>query len=242
MSRRLLKDTLIYRIPTQQEEYLLTASELIDLINKRYETPAGLSITSPVNAYQFGLDSLVTETLPIRSKLKLEFKDNFGPYQAIDLDPDSVLLTGARSIISGLTEIQTEASVISEIENDMEFQAQLNNPFPALLDLNFEQCLISIPASEMTEKEVQVPVELSSPRSEDYKLFPNKISVTINVPIKIYNDIQAANIELKLSPQGKNAYSISVARLPLNTAYISHRPKIVRYLQASEPDNTTESN
>ncbi len=125
------------------------------------------------------LDKKIERKVPL--ELKFEIKgDNYGFASPPKLNPDSVTVSGAESLISKIGSISTKEI---EIEKAGKYRLKLPliNPSEKLLKLSDDYVQANFEIEEIVEREFTVPVQaIDVPADKEVLFFPSSVRVVIS--------------------------------------------------------------
>ena len=138
----------------------------------------------------FSVEKKVSKKVPIVADLILNFKAGFGLGKPVELEPDSVLVTGPQSIVGPLKEIETQPVKLSSLD-----KATIKNiGFVNLTGTTYETKFVTINMDVqriVDEQFDDINVEvLDVPPDRDVILLPNKISCSVRGGIGILGKLQ----------------------------------------------------
>lgn len=221
------------RIPIHSHRYSFSKYVLIrDIPNLLFQEKS-LSLHQAVvltDTLSFVLENSHRKTVPIVPDLKYTFKKQYGLYDSIQLNPDSVVLSGPHSIISNIKEINTKKITLKELSSDQHIDTELVIPFSTQLSSSTDQTSIYIPVQKYTEENIEVPI-----RGENdvaIKFFPSSAKLTLQVAIKDYKRIKADQFEVaaQKDPNTSNKANLVLKKSPSFVKVKKISPENVEYL------------
>lgn len=135
----------------------------------------------------------VSRMLPVRNRTVLHFSDQFGRLSDPVISPDSVLATGAESILNELEYWDTAETELTNINQSIDRAIQLQS----ISGISVEPSTVnlSMDVAEFTEAEIRVPIRtrnLPSGRAVSYN--PSSILVRYDVPIHQFSEVQGVRL------------------------------------------------
>lgn len=135
----------------------------------------------------------VSRMLPVRNRTVLRFSDQFGRLSDPVISPDSVLATGAESILNELEYWDTAETELTNINQSIDRAIQLQS----ISGISVEPSTVnlSMDVAEFTEAEIRVPIRtrnLPSGRAVSYN--PSSILVRYDVPIHQFSEVQGVRL------------------------------------------------
>lgn len=139
----------------------------------------------------------VEKDLPVVFNGNIRYDPGFHRSEEMQITPAYVKVYAAKSVLDGLTGIQT---VYTEIQ-------KANKSFTRALPLqkiegvafNPETVTITVPIEQYTEKTLDVPVVITRiPDDYTVRLFPPAVKVTSSLPLNRYKDLEAGQYEIHI--------------------------------------------
>ena len=199
--------------------WVISELEVIDII------PSSLSIS---------VERIIEKKVPIVSNLNLDFKAGYGLATNIELNPDSVLVSGPVSVIKNLPALRTKELLLSSLDKKVAEQIG----FIELPGTNYgtDFVTVTIDIQRIVDKQfddINVDV-LDVPRNRDVVLLPNKVSIGVRGGIDILGKLNRDQFEafvfyrqVVLDTLGN---VIPQVRLPKNTNLLYLKPERLRYI------------
>ncbi len=139
------------------------------------------------------LEERISKKVPLRSRVNVSFRDQYGFVGSPQIHPDSITVNGARSLVENITEWTTDSVHVSNVSSDISRTVDLKNA-GNLLIISQQEARFEGRVSQYTEGEVTVDVETRNlPQGRGISYSPSSITVTYDVPIDEYNEIQDMN-------------------------------------------------
>ncbi len=159
-------------------DVIITSREL----NEHLKTLGAIKIlgTTP-DTVIVSLDDKVTKKVPIVGVVNASYREGFGIVGSIKTNPDSVVLTGARSLLNNIQEWQTETVVLSDINIPLTLKTTLKDSLRFEISRSTSVASISFDVQPIAEKTItDVPIEIVQvPERRNVVLIPPKISIII---------------------------------------------------------------
>ena len=161
----------------------------------------------------------ISKRVPVFNRLQLDFASEHHLSAPPVMEPDSVTLTGAVSLIGDLVSWPTDSVRFAGLRNRTSTEVPLQVP-PPEIQLSQPSVKVTIPVEAYTEKSFFVPVSLVNRPSDSLKVFPDKIKISFVVGLSQYDsihytdfrleaDLKAASIE-----KGKNTVPVNLTQEP----------------------------
>ena len=199
--------------------WVISELEVIDII------PASLTIS---------VERIIEKKVPIVSNLNLDFKAGYGLATNIELNPDSMMVSGPVSVVKNLKELRTKELLLSSLDKKVVQQIGFINLPGTIYGTDFVTVTIDI--QRVVDKQfddINVNV-LDVPRNRDVVLLPNKVSIGVRGGIDILGKLNKDQFEafvfyrqVVLDTLGN---VIPQVRLPENTNLLYLKPERLRYI------------
>lgn len=182
----------------------------------------------------FYVESIITRKLPVVANLNLNFKPGYGLATEIKFVPDSVIVTGPRSILKEMTTIATMRKTFSNLFEKNVERIELNKPHGFIYST--ENVLMNLDVQAIIDKSFdEIPVVvLNAPPDRDVILIPNTITVSVLGGIEVLGKLSksdfSANVEYSIVVTDSIGTVAPVIDFPENTQLIYTKPERLRYV------------
>ncbi len=140
------------------------------------------------------LEEKVSKKVPVVSNIELSFRDQFDLVDSTSIQPDSITVTGASSLVENITEWPTDSLLISDVSEDISRNIPLVEP-EELISLEQSVVHYTAPVAQFTEGEIRVRVNTRDlPITSNVSFSPSSISVKFDVPIVNYADLEDTDL------------------------------------------------
>lgn len=138
----------------------------------------------------FSYQQKAVKKIPVVSKIKVKYKPGYDSYKTLQIDPDTIQISGPESSLQKITEIQTLPLVLSEVDEDVSGKIKLNLENQKNVTLYQEKVAYKLYVEKFTEGKVEVPVQvINAPKNTAFTLFPSTIQVIFRVSLKNFEKI-----------------------------------------------------
>ena len=139
------------------------------------------------------LEERISKKVPLQSRVDVSFQDQYDFVGSPQLQPDSITVSGARSLVENITEWTTDSVQIENVYSDVSRIVDLKNAGDLLI-ISQQEARYEARVSQYTEGEVTVNVGTRNlPPGRGISYSPSSITVTYDVPIEEYNEVQDIN-------------------------------------------------
>ncbi len=139
------------------------------------------------------LEERVSKKVPVRSLVEVSFEDQHGFLGTPELQPDSVTINGAASLLEGIKEWSTDSVHIEDVSTNLSRAISLQAP-DELISLSQSQVMFNASVTEFTEGEVRVSIYTQNlPQGSMISYSPLFLRVKYDVPIDEYAEVKDIN-------------------------------------------------
>ncbi|MGK7370363.1 MAG: CdaR family protein [Candidatus Halalkalibacterium sp. M3_1C_030] len=136
------------------------------------------------------MESRVTKKIPVVSNVQVTFEDQYNFAGEPVLEPDSVTISGAGSVIRDIEQWETEPVQFEEVESDISATVALKET-EALYNITPAEVTYNAKVAQYTEGEVRVNVEpRNMPSGRNVTFSPSFVTIKYNVPVDQYSEVQ----------------------------------------------------
>jgi len=157
---------------------LLTSKDLNEHVNISNDIYIFGTTPESINVQ---LDDKVTKKVPITGMVNASFRNGFGLVGTVKTTPDSVLLTGAKSLLNKIQYWQTETIILHDINIPISMNIGLKDSLKFEISRSISNVIINFDVQPIAEKTIDdVPIEIVQvPDKRNVVLIPPKISIII---------------------------------------------------------------
>lgn len=169
-----------------------TPDETINVFSSASESsrlPPGVVVQSVLPAtLDLDLEPRITRRLPVRLRSDLKAAELYDFTGSPTVVPDTVIVSGARSILNGLQEWPTALLERDEVNRSFTADVALSDTLAGLVEINMDRVTVTASAGLFTEaqRELEVRTEGAPLESNPVRLIPSRVTVTYRVPVDQY--------------------------------------------------------
>ncbi len=197
------KKTLSLKI-TQTKDHTLTPSRLKTQINKSLQNYNLQMESSSPEVLEIHLDSLAQKKVPLLLQAEIKPAPGFYLPRPPLLQPDSVTISGAKSLLATIVQWPTEKVKVPEnpkedqLETSRKIPIKPQAPKDSLLEISPEQLTLLIEVEPLVEKIFFVPVKaLHVPNLQDsLDIFPPHVQIKAVVGASHLDSLEAGDFEV----------------------------------------------
>ena len=129
------------------------------------------------------VEERITRKVPVHPEVNVSFRRQYNFKGSPTINPDSVTISGARSLVEDIDELTTRSYEFSDVDENLNVELELKSP-SELLQLDRERVNYHAEVSEFTEAEVRLLVRVrNQPEGEEVRFTPSVITVRYDVPL-----------------------------------------------------------
>lgn len=172
----------LYNPPVVEVDATTGQVNVKDQINLPQGTSVQVESVTPAS-FKMALDPLLTRQVPVKSRVRVNVAGAYELIEPPELDPDSVEVEGAQSVVSGLGAWPTRASTIENLQDTVEVRVSLADTLRGLAEVRPESVTLIARAGRFVEETREVEVEVTGvPSGQNLvSLQPSSIRVRYRV-------------------------------------------------------------
>lgn len=220
---------LPYQVPDRSVFGLTSAqvrSDLEDLVNDKEVEITNLLF----DGFRIVLEDRMEKRVRLVARSSIAMVAEHHLADSIQLFPDSVWLSGPRSMIEPIQIWQTDSLRLSKVEQTYKGQLSVRAAEEGM-EVSPASVQVTVPIERYTEKSIFVPVEIVNPPLDSIRLFPDKALVKCVIGLGNYNSLDAddfrliADLNKSRLNVGKNSVPLELVKQPdyLHSVLISPR-------------------
>jgi YbbR domain-containing protein len=139
------------------------------------------------------LEDRISKKVPVESKVNVSFKDQYDFLESPEVQPDSITVNGAVSLVQNIEFWPTDSVHINNVSKNLSRAISLEPP-GELISLSQDQVIYNASVTQYTEGEVKVNIYTRNlPQDRVISYSPVSLSVKYDVPIDEYAQVQDKN-------------------------------------------------
>ena len=136
------------------------------------------------------MENKITKKIPVASNINVEFDEQFDFVGKPVMEPDSVSISGAASVIRNIESWETVAKEFEDVENNISTAVPLKEK-GALFNITPTEITFTAEVAQYTEGEARVYVEAQNmPAGRSVSFSPSIITIRYDVPVDQYTQVQ----------------------------------------------------
>lgn len=177
---------LLYKPPTipiianeGELDMLVVASEVIKNVSLQTVTPRTAKIS---------IEDRVYRKIPIESAVSVGLSPGFGLIGNLSIVPDSITISGAASIVFGITKWKTQKRRLGELSDSLEAMITVSDSLAGLINFDVAEVLVRGDIQQFTEATRTVEVRaIGLAEGAKVSFVPSKVQVTYQIPLSQYD-------------------------------------------------------
>lgn len=172
----------------RNRDYVIFSNQL-GLLNRQFPSTQRVVSVQPDTLY-FDFSQQTEKSVPVRVVHDLKFARQYGQVGPVESNPEHVIIRGPMEDVREITYWETDTFRQSVINGSLDKEITLNTTQRPNLNVLPQTVSIHVPVGEMTEKEMQVSVEVINDEGyRSVKLLPSKVTLTVLVSLAAYASI-----------------------------------------------------
>jgi hypothetical protein len=183
---------------------------------------------------QINLEEKVSKTVPVRLAGRFSFAPEYHLIDKINLQPDSVTVSGPASMVGLVTTWETDSLILRDIQTTITTSVRLKEP-PREMELSITKVAVVIPIEQFTEKSLFVPLIIKNPPDDSIRIFPYRVKLNCVVGLSQYNLIEMDDFVMEVDlkgvslHEGKNTVPIVLTKKPDFVKNVTFSPKSAEF-------------
>lgn len=176
---------LLYNPPVVQIGATSTQVNVRESISLPQGTSVEIKNVSP-SSFEMALEPLQTREVPVQSRVQINLASAYELIEEPRLEPDSIQVAGAESVLDDLDAWPTEPHTIEALQDTVEVQVPLADTLTRLVEKSAEGVTLTAQAGRFAEETREVKVQVTGlPSGQDLvELQPSTIRIRYRVLFK----------------------------------------------------------
>jgi YbbR domain-containing protein len=181
------------------------------------------------------LDYFSEKKVPVRSQMEVITQSGYVQIDSLELKPDTVLLSGPRTLTRKIDQVYTERKVLGSLSSSNSGLLPLIVPEGFNLKLSPDKVEYSVKVEKLTQKEfTQISVELVNlPAKKRIKIEPKSINLSIQGVSQKVEGITSDKIKVSLDcnklGDGKEGKIVPQVKLPKGVELVKIVPDSIKF-------------
>ncbi len=207
-----------------------TAGDVLNL-------PEGVSIISiNPDAIDISFDNITEKMIKVKNNVTVTPKDGYLVVGTARVEPDSVLVSGAFSVLSKIKYIPTENQSFSDINTKFSKQVKLKDTLTNLISYSLKNVKVSYNVQLSADKDFEnIVIQLvNAPKDKEVLVVPPKIKLFLRGGVEdlsnTNNEELSASIDYKSIEKDSSGYVVPDIRMPSNLILLKYEPEKFQYI------------
>jgi hypothetical protein len=218
-------------------EYYLKLNDKVGSIVSQLTEEIVLLGVQPDTLY-FNMAAVVDKVVNVKPDINASYANQHMLAGSIKVKPQTITITGPRSIIDTINEIKTIPITLNLLSQTQKEKVQLSSVSQVIFSQNTVN--VEIPVEKFTETTLDVPlVPLNVPYNSQVILLPEKVKIKCNVIVSKYFQLKPNQFRLVCNFNDADAIAggkirVSIEKQPDYVARIDIQPKYVDFIIKSK--------
>ena len=214
ISVKKLKEIKNYFLWNQKENFLDTKLNFGSSIEL-------LSISE--DSILFFFDQYVSKKIPVKENVTVNFESGYENFKIPVLNPDSVVVTGPKELLSDLKYLVTDSVNFEKINSDIKFNLNLINPDLDNLIFSDNSIGYLLEVDQYTEETIKVPVNvLFNSDNSKFNYYPKELSIKYNISINDYVEVNPMDFKIECVYDSNSPNNISKAEISKKPSFVKN--------------------
>lgn len=186
------------KLKKKSNYYLWTKNNEFQNIANQFNASTKINGISP-DTIKFNYDTYFVKSVPIILNKEVTFASGFDIDGSYQLQPDSIKVIGAKSVIDTISNIETMTFSLKDVNSDINSSIQLKIS-KGNSDIKYSEDKVTVKGTikKFTEGSFLVPVSvINLPENVNIKYFPKEIEVIFYTSLDYYKTISENNFRIE---------------------------------------------
>lgn len=189
-----LSKTVKYELSAEQlrsDRYLLTNLYLSDAMKLPGDV---LAVQAIPETLTIAYDMYLTKRVALLPEVELQCMEGYGRVGPIRLRPDSIMITGAESILKSIRSWKTKPVLINNADADITMRVSLSDSLRSIIRLDQKEVEMYIPVRQLAEvKFSAIPITVQGiPSARQVLLSPSSVDLIVRGGLMRLSELTAA--------------------------------------------------
>lgn len=172
-------------------------SAILNQLNTDFE-----NVYFPKNTIRINYDQREVKKIPIVPDFELNFAVGYSALEEINIQPDSVTVSGPKTILDTLESVSTNHREINNISSDIKGEVGLDNSKLGGVRFYEDEVTYSLRTEKFTEGQVEIPIEVVNlPENTNIAIFPKDVMVYFQVSLDDFNKVKPSQFKVVVDYQ-----------------------------------------
>ena len=186
--------------------YILTAN-LRNNLSTQLPSSVRIENINPDTLF-FKFSTLYSKKVPVVASSKISFDDQYMQVGEIVLSPDSITISGPKSVVENKTFVVSAPIVADKLNGQKNGYVSLAED--KNIKMSATEVAYTIDVAKFTEGKLRLPVHFNGQDSLEILLIPSNVEVTYRVAVSDYGKVQPSMFRLGVDAESPNALTNNV--------------------------------
>lgn len=169
------------------------SEDQVDLISSARNVTTNVRVESVTpQTFELSKEPVATRTVPIDFRGEVNTPPTHDLLESPSIDPDSVTVVGAESVIEDLELWPTEEITLSDVQDSMSVHVELADTLSGLVEKNRVSTTLEVVSVPFTEGTREIPVRVTGVPGDVVTLEPSTVRIRYRVPLDEYDEVEEA--------------------------------------------------
>ena len=218
-----------------RRQTFIELSDQIQKINNLVGSTQKVVYIHPDTLY-FDFSSSTVKKIPVILKQNIQFKEQFGISDSVQINPAFVTITGPVKELANIKNWETEQLSLNKVSENVNLKINLKRPSKANITIHPGMVDLRLNIDEFTEKVIEIPVKiLNNKEFRNVKLLPDKVKVTVLTALSNYPETDKSDFELSVDlnnwkEKGYNQLPVRIVRIPEYSRILKVEPQTLDFI------------
>lgn len=222
---------------TTAENFKIVSNRYLPQLSRQVSSEISILGIKPDTLY-FKFDRIIQRKLPVAPNFEITFENQYFQYDSIHFIPDSVMVTGPRSIVEKMKNVPVKHQRFKKLDatyrRSMVFE-DINS-----VEIEPRRVNVEIPVSQYSEYIADIPIQaLNVPDSIKLITFPVNVKISCRVAVHLYQNLNENSFLVyvdynDLQKESNSKLPVKIMNAPGHIKMLNHVPKEVEFIIEEE--------
>lgn len=215
------------------QEFFIYSFNLRESFKRQVRADFEINAVRP-DTLNFIFDRVISKKVPVKPDVHIIPQRQFMVNGKITADPDSVTLSGPKTVIDTIAYVSTVHQEFNQVSENLNRTLAIETI--SKVGLSHKNVEIKVPVEQFTEQIIEVDIKiLNKPDTADVRLFPDEVRIHFNIALSDYNRIQDIPVEAvvdmkNLDIRKVESLKVEIVNLPSFISSVRYDPRRVEYI------------
>jgi hypothetical protein len=182
-------------IEKDSSKIIINADEVKDFIVEKFGLKYDqVEIDNKFMSYSYKRRS--SKYVPVTADFEVMYSPGYNSLSTLVVKPDSVLVSGAKSVLNKIDKVKTKKLEFREVSNSINRKVDLLSPSEKV-SLEESQVNLTLEVEKFSENSIFVDIQIiNKPDNLELNIFPEKAKVSFLISLKDYEKISKIDFEI----------------------------------------------